>query len=48
VQFGDRRRRRRREEREDMGFALRQAVVTQTGQIQADPVRRSMDGGNQA
>ena len=48
VELGDRRRRRGREQREDVRFALRQAGVTQAGQIQADPVRRSMNGWNQA
>ena len=47
VQLGNRRRREGREEREDVGFALRQAVVTQIGQIQADPVRGSMNRWDQ-
>lgn len=47
MQLRDRRRRGCGEEREDVRFALRQAVVTQIGQIQADPVRRSMDGRDQ-
>ena len=37
-----------RQQREDVRFALRQAVVTQIGQVEADPVRRSMNRWNQA
>ena len=47
VQLGDRRRRRGGEQRQDVRLALRQAVVRQAGQIQADSVRRSMNGWNQ-
>ena len=47
VQIGDRRRRGRREQREDVGLALGQAVVTQIGQIEPDPVRRAVNRGNQ-
>ena len=47
MQLGNRCRRGGREERQNVRFALRQAVVTQIGQIQADPVRRSMDGWDQ-
>ena len=36
-----------REQRQDVRLALRQAVVTQVGQVEADPVRRSMNGWNQ-
>ena len=48
VQLGDGRRRRSRKEREDVRFALRQAIVTPFGQVQADPMRRSMNGWDQA
>jgi hypothetical protein len=48
VQRGNRRRPGRRQQREDVRFALRQAVVTQVGQIEADSMRRAMNRGNQA
>ena len=48
MELGDRRRRRGRQQREDVRLALRQAVLTQVGEVQADPVRRSMNGWNQA
>lgn len=48
MKFGDRRGRRRGEQRQDVPFALRQAVVTQIGQIEADPVRRSVNGRDEA
>ena len=44
VQLRDAGRARGRQVRENVGFALRQAVLTQIGQVKADPVRRSMDG----
>ena len=44
VQLRDAGRTRRRQVRKDVGFALREAVLTQIGQVKADPVRRSMDG----
>ena len=48
VQFGDRRRCRSCEQRKDVRFSLRQAIVTQIGQVETDPVRRSMNLWNQA
>ena len=48
MELGDRRRRRGREQRQDVRFALRQAILTQIGQVEADPVCRSVDGWNQA
>jgi hypothetical protein len=48
MKFGDGRRRRRRKQREDVTLALREAVVTQLRQVEADPVGRSVDGWNQA
>ena len=48
VQLGNRRWRRGREQRQDVRLALRQRVLTQTRQVQADAVRRSMNGRNQA
>lgn len=47
VQFGDRRRRGGREQREDVRLALRQPVVTQVGEVEADPVRRAVNGRDQ-
>ena len=48
VQLRDGRGRRRREKRQDVGFALRQAVVTQIGQVEADAMRRAVNRGNEA
>lgn len=48
VEIGNGRRRGGGQQREDVRFALRQAVLTQIGEIQTDPVRRSMNGWNQA
>ena len=48
VEIRNRGRPRGREQRQDVRFALRQAVVTQIGEIEADPVRRSVNGWNQA
>ena len=48
MELGDRRRRRRREQGENVPLALRQAVVTQIGQIEADPVRRSVNEWDEA
>ena len=48
VQFRDGRGRRFRQQREDVGFALRQRVVTQAGEVQTDPMRRAMNRRNQA
>lgn len=48
VQFGDRRGCGRCEQREDVRFTLRQAILTQIGQVETDPVRRSMNVWNQA
>ena len=36
-----------RQQRENVRLALRQPVVTQVGQIEADPVRRAMNRWNQ-
>jgi len=47
VQIGDRRRTGGRQQREDVRFTLRERVVTQIGQEQADPVRRPMNRWNQ-
>ena len=47
MELGDRCRRRGRQQREDMPFALRQAVVTQIRQVEADPVCGSMNGWDQ-
>ena len=44
VQLRDAGRARRRQVRKNVGFALREAGLTQIGQVEADPVRRSMDG----
>ena len=44
VQLRDAGRARRRQVRENVGLALREAVLTQVGQVEADPMRRSMDG----
>lgn len=48
MESGDRRRTGGRQQRQDVRLALRQTVVTQIGQIEADPVRRSMNRWNQA
>ena len=48
MQLGDRRRCRAREQRKDVRLALRQAVLTQIGQVETDSMCRSMNGGNQA
>jgi hypothetical protein len=47
VELGNRRRRGGGEQRENVRLALREAVLTQIGEIQPDPVRRSMDRWNQ-
>jgi len=48
VQLGDRRRRGRRQQRENVRLALREPVVTQAGEIEADPVRRTVNRRNEA
>jgi hypothetical protein len=48
MQLSDGGRRRRRKQRQDVPFSLRQAVVTQLRQIETDPVRRSVNGWNEA
>ncbi len=47
MKLGDRRRRRRGQQGKDVRLALGQAMFTQIGEIQPDPVRRPMDGRNQ-
>ena len=44
---GDRQRTGGRQQRQDVRLALRQAVVTQIGQIETDPVGRSVNGRDQ-
>ena len=48
VQISDGGRRRRGEQREDVRFALRQALVTQIREIQTDPMGRSMNRRHEA
>lgn len=48
MQVGNGRRSGGREQSEDVRLALRKAVFTQTGEIEADPVGRSMNGWNEA
>ena len=48
MQVGDRRRTGGREQREDVRLALRQAIVTQFGEIQADAMGRSMNRRHEA
>ena len=48
VEDRNRRRPRGGEQREDVRFALRQAIVTQIGEIQADPMGRSMNRRHEA
>ena len=48
MQLGDRRRTGGREQREDVRLALRQPFLPQVSEKQADPVRRSMNGRDQA
>jgi hypothetical protein len=48
VQLGDRRRRGRRQQREDVRLALREPVVTQAGEVEADPVCGAMNRWNEA
>lgn len=47
MEFSDCRGPRRGEQREDVALALRETVVTQVGQVQADAVRRSMNRWHQ-
>jgi hypothetical protein len=48
MQLGDRRGRGRGQQRENVRLALREAEITQIGEIQADAVGRSMKGRNEA
>jgi len=48
MKIANRGRARRGEVRQDVGFALREIVSAQLGQIQADAVRRSMDERDEA
>ena len=48
VELGNRRRPRRGEQREDVRFTLRQAIVTQIREIQADPMGRPMNRRHEA
>ena len=48
VQISDGRRRRRGELREDVRLALRQPELAEVSEVEADPVRRSVDEWNQA
>ena len=48
MKFGDRRGPRRGQQREDVALALRETIVTQVGQVQADPMRGSMNRWHQA
>ena len=48
VEVRNRRRPRGGEQREDVRFALRQAIVTQIGEVQADPMGRSMNRRHEA
>lgn len=48
VQVGDRRGRGGRQVREDVGLSLRQVVLAEVSEIEADAMRRTVDGGNQA
>ena len=48
VELGNRRRPRRGEQRKDVRFALREAVLTQAGEIQPDPMGRPMDRRHEA
>jgi len=48
VKLGNRRRPRRGEEREDVRFALREAVLTQAREIQPDPMGRPMNRRHEA
>ena len=48
MQLGNRRRRGSREQRQNVRFALRQPILTQIGQVEADPVSRSVNRWNQA
>ena len=48
VEVRNRRRPRGGEQREDVRFALRQAIVTKIGEIQADPMGRAMNRRHEA
>jgi hypothetical protein len=48
VELRDGRRRRGCEQRENVGFALREAVVTPIGEVETDPVRRAVNRRNEA
>jgi hypothetical protein len=47
VEIGDGGRTGAREQRQNVRLALRQTVLTQSGQVETDPVRRSMNVRNQ-
>jgi hypothetical protein len=47
VQLADGGGRRVRQQGEDVRLALREAILTQVGQIEADPVRRAVDRWNE-
>jgi len=47
MQFGDRGGRGRGQQRQNVRLALREAVVTQIGEIEADPVRRPVNRWNE-
>jgi hypothetical protein len=48
MKFGDSGRGGRGKQRQDVPFSLRQPVVTQLRQVEADPVRRSVNGWDEA
>jgi len=48
MQLGDRRRTGSREEREDVRLALRQRIVSQTGEVEADAVRGAVNRGHES
>ena len=48
MQLGDRRRTGGREEREDVRLALRQRIVFQAGEVEADSVRGAVNRGDES